>query len=174
MGPSHERRTGGDKKGKDRRKERRRDRQTAGSEGKGDERERGREREVVRILLCPWVVGKPAPGRRGVGRTRHGPQVRSLLLLPPESRRARAERTPRPGRCPPATPASAPAHLLAGHRGLRRAAVRTAGPGARAGLPEVSEHALGWLLGGSASAARVLSHPLLAESFLFMNEKFSG
>lgn len=27
---------------------------------------------------------------------------------------------------------------------------------------------------GSASAARVLSHPLLAESRLFMNEKFSG
>lgn len=54
-------------------------------------------------------------------------------------------------------PASGPPHLmLACGRGLRRAAVRTAGPGARSGFPEVSEHALGWLhcgvrVGGLAS-----------------------
>lgn len=43
---------------------------------------------------------------------------------------------------------SAPSHLLAYRGGLRRAAVRTAGPGARSGFPKVSEHALGWLLYG--------------------------
>lgn len=42
----------------------------------------------------------------------------------------------------------APSHLLACRRGLPRAAVRTAGPGAGSGFPEVSEHALGWLLYG--------------------------
>lgn len=43
---------------------------------------------------------------------------------------------------------SGSSHLLACGRGLRRAAVRTAGAGARSGFPVVSEHALGWRLCG--------------------------
>lgn len=115
-----------------------------------------------------WAVRESARGRRKVGRTHdHGPQGRSLLLLPNPVRSVR-ERTL-------ASQASSPSHLLlACRRGLRRAAVRTAGPGTRSGFPEVSEHALGWLLCGVRVGGLVLTHSLLAESFLFMNEKSSG
>lgn len=130
MGQRNERRTGG-KKGT-------REGQTDG-EGERGERERGHSQiSVPPAARVPLRCGGKCPRAAESGQD---PRPR-----PPDPVRPPAPRS-RPGRTA-AFQASCRSHLLACSGGLRRATVRTTGPGARSGFPEVSEHALGWLLCG--------------------------
>lgn len=108
----------------------------------------------------PCAVGASARGRRKVGRTRgQGPQTPSVPLRPgpgrggPQRSRRRVPLTcwPVAGGCagPPYAP---PAPEL--------------GPGS----PKSRNMPWAGCSVGSASAARILTHSLLTESFLFMNE----
>lgn len=103
-----------------------------------------------------WTARKKGERERGHSRISVLPAARVLLRCGDKCPRA-GERPPDPVRTPAPGPrpgrtaasqASCPSHLLACSGGLRRAAVRTTGPGAGSGFPEVSEHALGWLLCG--------------------------